>query len=106
MASLLLALETATPFASVALLEGEGLVAEVGASGAAPHSTRVLPAIDALLEVAGAGLADVGGYAVSVGPGSFTGLRVGVATVKGLAGMASPEQIAAKRGLPVKQIVG
>jgi tRNA threonylcarbamoyladenosine biosynthesis protein TsaB len=82
---LLLALETATPFASVALLEGERLVAEVGASGAAPHSARVLPAIDALLELAGVSLADVGGYAVSVGPGSFTGLRVGVATVKGLA---------------------
>lgn len=85
MASLLLALETATPWASVALLEGEELVAEVGASGARPHSTRVLPAVDALLALAGVRVADLAGFAVSVGPGSFTGLRVGVATVKGLA---------------------
>ena len=85
MSSLLLALETASPFASVALLEGERLIAEVGASGTRPHSARVLPAIHALMELVGASLADVGGYAVSVGPGSFTGLRVGVATVKGLA---------------------
>lgn len=85
MSSLLLALETATPHASVALLEGEVLVAEVGASGATPHSARVLPAVHGLLELAGASVADLGGFAVSVGPGSFTGLRVGVATVKGLA---------------------
>jgi tRNA threonylcarbamoyladenosine biosynthesis protein TsaB len=83
--SLLLALETASSHASVALLEGERLIAEVGASGARPHSARVLPAIHSLLELAGASVSDLGGYAVSVGPGSFTGLRVGVATVKGLA---------------------
>jgi tRNA threonylcarbamoyladenosine biosynthesis protein TsaB len=88
---LILALETATPYASVALLEGERLIAEVGASGARPHSARVLPAIHSLLELAGASVSDLGGYAVSVGPGSFTGLRVGVATVKGLAfGDAAP----------------
>jgi tRNA threonylcarbamoyladenosine biosynthesis protein TsaB len=86
-----LALETASSYASVALLEGERLIAEVGASGARPHSARVLPAIHSLLELAGASVSDLGGYAVSVGPGSFTGLRVGVATVKGLAfGDAAP----------------
>ena len=85
MSCLLLALETASPYASVALLEGERLIAEVGASGTRPHSARVLPAIHSLLELAGARVSDLDGYAVSVGPGSFTGLRVGVATVKGLA---------------------
>jgi tRNA threonylcarbamoyladenosine biosynthesis protein TsaB len=86
-----LALETASSYASVALLEGERLIAEVGASGARPHSARVRPAIHSLLELAGASVSDLGGYAVSVGPGSFTGLRVGVATVKGLAfGDAAP----------------
>lgn len=85
MSSLLLALETATTYASVALLEGEELVAEVGASGKRPHSARVLPAVDALLQLVGVRAADLAGFAVSVGPGSFTGLRVGVATVKGLA---------------------
>ncbi|MEN8181409.1 MAG: tRNA (adenosine(37)-N6)-threonylcarbamoyltransferase complex dimerization subunit type 1 TsaB [Myxococcota bacterium] len=82
---LLLAVETATQHASVALLDGERLLAEQSATGPRPHSTRVLPSIDALLESSGASLGDIGGYAVSIGPGSFTGLRVAVATVKGLA---------------------
>lgn len=82
---MILALETATLATSVALLRGEDLVAEWTAVDPQPHSERLLPAVDALLRGVGASLADVDGFAVSIGPGSFTGLRIGIATVKGLA---------------------
>ncbi len=82
---LLLALETATRFASVALLRGGALLAELTSTGARPHSERLLPGVDRVLAAAGVTLAEVGAFAVSIGPGSFTGLRVSVATLKGLA---------------------
>jgi tRNA threonylcarbamoyladenosine biosynthesis protein TsaB len=81
----ILAVETATLATSVALLRGEELVAEWTQVDARPHSERLLPAIDALLRGAGAAIGDVDAFAVSAGPGSFTGLRIGIATVKGLA---------------------
>ena len=55
------------------------------------HSRRLLSGIDWLLEENGVGLADVDGFGVGLGPGSFTGLRIGMATMKGLASaMDSP----------------
>jgi tRNA threonylcarbamoyladenosine biosynthesis protein TsaB len=84
-APLLLAIESATPFASVALLRGERLLAEVTTTGRQPHSERLLPAIDRLMALAELGLEAVDGFALSIGPGSFTGLRIGLATLKGLA---------------------
>lgn len=80
----LLALETATRVLSVALLEGEKVRAEVSLEGPRVHSERILPVIDQVLEESGTTLDDIGAFAVSVGPGSFTGLRIGLATVKGL----------------------
>jgi tRNA threonylcarbamoyladenosine biosynthesis protein TsaB len=82
---LILAVESATTAASVALLRGEELVAELACDGPGAVSERLLPAIDALLRDAKVELAAVEAFAVSVGPGSFTGLRVGLATVVGLA---------------------
>jgi tRNA threonylcarbamoyladenosine biosynthesis protein TsaB len=82
---LLLAVETATCVTSVALLRGDALLGELTIEGDRPQSERLLAAIDALLRTTGARIADVETYAVSIGPGSFTGLRVGLATVKGLA---------------------
>jgi tRNA threonylcarbamoyladenosine biosynthesis protein TsaB len=69
----------------VALLRGEALLGELTTTGARPHSERLLPAVDRVLAGAGVTLAEVGAFAVSIGPGSFTGLRIGVATLKGLA---------------------
>ena len=83
--SLLLALETATRVMSVALLEGERVVAEISSDDQRVHSERLLPAIDRLFELAGASLTEVGAFAVSIGPGSFTGLRIGLATLKAFA---------------------
>jgi len=84
-APLLLALETATRATSVALLRGEDLIAE--AAGVVGNTTveSLLPAVDAVLREAGADVSRLDAFAVSIGPGSFTGLRVGLATVKGLA---------------------
>jgi tRNA threonylcarbamoyladenosine biosynthesis protein TsaB len=82
---LLLAIETSGAEPSVALLRGAELVAERRAPAHRPGSETLLPAIDALLRRARCELAAIEAFAVSAGPGSFTGLRVGIATVKGLA---------------------
>jgi len=81
----ILALESATAEPAVALVEGEHVTVERAAAVGAPGSETLLPAIDALLREAGVGLAELDGFAVGIGPGSFTGLRVGLATLKGLA---------------------
>jgi tRNA threonylcarbamoyladenosine biosynthesis protein TsaB len=91
---LLLAIETATGCTSAALLRGEELLGEESAEPGAPTAECLLPAIDRLLARSGRTLAAVRAFAVSVGPGSFTGLRIGVATVKGLA-FASARPVAA-----------
>jgi tRNA threonylcarbamoyladenosine biosynthesis protein TsaB len=84
-APLLLAVETATAAPSLALWRGEALLGERAADPARATAEALLPALDALLADAGVALSAVAGFAVSIGPGSFTGLRIGVATVKGLA---------------------
>jgi tRNA threonylcarbamoyladenosine biosynthesis protein TsaB len=82
---LILAVETATRVMSVALLAGDRAVAEISSDDTRVHSERLLPAIDRLLELAGVSLEAVGAFAVSIGPGSFTGLRIGLATLKAFA---------------------
>jgi tRNA threonylcarbamoyladenosine biosynthesis protein TsaB len=69
----------------VALLRGEHVVRELASEDPRPPSERLLPALDALLRAEGLSLPAVEAFAVSIGPGSFTGLRVGIATLKGLA---------------------
>ncbi len=82
-------IDTATRSGGVALVERAAgtitALAEVAHDEDLRHAETLLPAIDRCLEQAGGSLADVDGYAVSIGPGSFTGLRVGLATAKGLA---------------------
>jgi len=88
----ILGIDTATSTASVALIEDDALLGEEIYGGAAApgetkknHAEIILPLIEALLSKARIALADLSGIAVSIGPGSFTGLRIGLATVKGLA---------------------
>jgi tRNA threonylcarbamoyladenosine biosynthesis protein TsaB len=81
---LLLALESATSALSVALLRGDNLVDEVSAP-LGPAAETLLPAIDTLLGRADVETHALDAFAVSIGPGSFTSLRVGIATAKGLA---------------------
>jgi tRNA threonylcarbamoyladenosine biosynthesis protein TsaB len=81
----LLALETATLAGGAALLDDGRLVGESRLDIALTHSERLMAVVDRLLQDCGCDVADLDALAVSIGPGSFTGLRVGVATAKGLA---------------------
>ncbi|MEU6112073.1 tRNA (adenosine(37)-N6)-threonylcarbamoyltransferase complex dimerization subunit type 1 TsaB [Streptomyces albidoflavus] len=77
---LLLALDTATPAVTVALHDGERVLASDTQVDARRHGELLLPAVDKLLTGAGLALADVTGVVVGVGPGPYTGLRVGLMT--------------------------
>lgn len=79
----ILAVETATSWQSVAIVEGDAVVARSDEDAAGSHAKRLVPAIDRLLTSCGMVLTDMEGLAVSIGPGSFTGLRVGMATMMG-----------------------
>ncbi|HEY3248725.1 MAG TPA: tRNA (adenosine(37)-N6)-threonylcarbamoyltransferase complex dimerization subunit type 1 TsaB [bacterium] len=76
----ILAIETGTPIGSAALLTGADVVAEATSPLPARHLEWLLPAIMDMLETARWRVEDVQGIAVSRGPGSFTGLRIGMAT--------------------------
>lgn len=69
----------------MALTEGSRLLGELFLDVRRPHGEWLLSAIDRLLGAAGITVAELDGFGVTLGPGSFTGLRVGLATVKGLA---------------------
>ncbi|MBU0493295.1 MAG: tRNA (adenosine(37)-N6)-threonylcarbamoyltransferase complex dimerization subunit type 1 TsaB [Chloroflexi bacterium] len=81
----LLALDTATDTASVAVYDATGVRAEYTWHTAGRHSQSLMPHVDRLLAQCDLRPADVGAIAVTLGPGSYNGLRVGVATAKGLA---------------------
>ncbi len=85
MAERLLLVDTATLTGSVAVSCGETLLGEILLTGPANHTDHLLGTIDVLLKGVGLTLGEMDGFGVVLGPGSFTGLRVGVATVKGLA---------------------
>jgi tRNA threonylcarbamoyladenosine biosynthesis protein TsaB len=91
----ILGIDTATTIASVALVENGELLAEeiyprpnaISPSASHPkknHAEIVIPLIESVLAQACVVLNDIGGVAVSIGPGSFTGVRIGLSTVKGL----------------------
>lgn len=82
---MLLGIETAAGLVGVALADEEGPLAGVWLRGDRRHAETLAPAIEHVLAQSGASLADVDAIAVDVGPGLFTGLRVGVATAQGLA---------------------
>jgi tRNA threonylcarbamoyladenosine biosynthesis protein TsaB len=79
----ILAVETATSWQSVAIVDGDTVVARSDEDAAGSHARRLVPSIDWLLTSCGMVLTDMDGLAVSIGPGSFTGLRVGLATMMG-----------------------
>ncbi|MFJ8821725.1 tRNA (adenosine(37)-N6)-threonylcarbamoyltransferase complex dimerization subunit type 1 TsaB [Streptomyces sp. NPDC102467] len=77
---LLLAMDTATPAVTVALHDGTTAVAETSQVDARRHGELLLPAVDRVLAEAGVGLDAVTGIVVGMGPGPYTGLRVGLMT--------------------------
>jgi len=80
----ILAIDTSTKYLSVALADNERILASFRDEGRLEHSSLLIPSIDRVLEKAGLRLKDVNAIAVSIGPGSFTGLRIGVAACKGM----------------------
>ena len=81
----ILSFESSAVSASVALTDGERLIAQSFQNCGLTHSRTLLPMAESLLAGCGHTLDEMDGFAVAAGPGSFTGLRIGVATVKGLA---------------------
>jgi tRNA threonylcarbamoyladenosine biosynthesis protein TsaB len=81
----ILALETATSACTVAVVDGSNVLAEVTLQVPRAHSTRLMPLVAQMIEDSGIPKAELDGIAVGIGPGSFTGLRIGLATAKGLA---------------------
>jgi tRNA threonylcarbamoyladenosine biosynthesis protein TsaB len=80
-----LAVDTTTPRGSLAVVRGEEVEAEVRETTSHGHSRWLVDAIDRTLSELGLEPQGIDGFAVTVGPGSFTGLRVGMSTVQGLA---------------------
>jgi tRNA threonylcarbamoyladenosine biosynthesis protein TsaB len=103
---LILAADTSLPILSVALLLDDALLGAVALEGRSSRNEKLLPAIDWLLTEAAIERASIDLFAVTRGPGSFTGVRIGLATMQGLAlalgnpvcAMSTHEAIAPPRG--------
>ena len=81
----ILALDTATQSCSVAVTDEGTVSAELTVVSRQTHSKHLMEFIHSVLGIAGLAIADLDGLAVTIGPGSFTGLRIGISTIKGLA---------------------
>ena len=80
----ILGVDTSTPIGSIALIDGDNVVAEHTLDIVQAHSSRLMPAIDSVLKWGDITVDALDGCAVGIGPGSFTGIRIGVATVKSI----------------------
>lgn len=81
----LLAIDTSAVSVSAAVFKNEFLLSEVYSNTKLTHSATLMPVIDDVLRHAQLDICDIDAFAVNVGPGSFTGIRIGVSAVKGLA---------------------
>ena len=83
---LVLAIDTATKIGSVALYDDKiGMIGEINLYVKVNHSNVIMDAVDSLFKLSGLNIKDVDRIAVTIGPGSFTGIRIGTAIAKGLA---------------------
>jgi tRNA threonylcarbamoyladenosine biosynthesis protein TsaB len=85
----ILAVDTSSPLASSAIVRGETVLAALAGGTHLPHSQSFFSNLTILLQLAGIKIKEIDAFAAVTGPGSFTGLRVGLAAVKGLAGTLS-----------------
>lgn len=81
----ILGIETATKTGGVAIVSELGVLAEYTLNIEVTHSERLMSTVDRVLKDTGLDMASIDGFGISIGPGSFTGLRIGLSTVKGLA---------------------
>lgn len=103
---LVLAIDSTGAALSVALLEDQTIRSETFVNGGDNHSLHLLPAIKRTYELAGLSVEETNLFVCTLGPGSFTGVRIGVSTIKGLAmaigkpvvGVSSLEALAANGG--------
>jgi len=96
----LLAIDTSTDYLSLAVISGGKVLARVHRKTPRSHSSLLMPMIDRVLKRSKTVLRDIDGFCLSIGPGSFTGLRIGTAAVKGLA-LATKKPIVAVPTLDV-----
>ena len=97
----ILGIDTSTPCGSVGLIEDAWVISEYLLNSPVTHSERLLAAVEFILKESRCALQDLDGWAISLGPGSFTGLRIGLSTVKGLA-FATGKPVA---GIPTLDIL-
>jgi len=93
-----LAVDTSTRSCSVAVVDGCDLLAEITSGNGQTHSRHLMAMIDSALELAGLNLSKLEGLAFTSGPGSFTGLRIGISTILGLS-TATGKPVAGISGL-------
>ena len=96
----ILAIDTSNKVASVSVFEDEKLLNEEFSDDQKTHSEKLLPMVDDVLKKERMTIRDIDLFVVSVGPGSFTGIRIGVATIKGMA------QALNKKVIPVTSLEG
>lgn len=81
----ILSLDTTAEVCTAAICDGERLIAEMTVNTGNTHSQTLLPVVEQILKISELALDDIDCFACSTGPGSFTGVRIGVATIKGIA---------------------
>ncbi len=81
----ILAVDSSAKTASVAVIDGDLLLSECYVNAGLTHSRTLMPMVDNALTQADLKIEDIDAYCVNAGPGSFTGIRIGVAAIKGLA---------------------
>ena len=80
----ILAIGTSGKNCTVAIFEDKNLIKEININDGLTHSQNLMPTIDTIFKETGLELSDIDYYACSIGPGSFTGIRIGIATIKGI----------------------
>ena len=81
----ILSLDTSAEVCTAALCEDSKLIAETTVNTGNTHSQTLLPVIEQLLKISETAVSEIDCFACSTGPGSFTGVRIGVSTIKGMA---------------------
>ena len=85
----ILAVDTATSSLSVAVVHGGSLCTEITCSTGETHARHLMVLVDTALTLSGMSVDDLDGFAVTIGPGTFTGLRIGLSSIQGMATAAS-----------------